>query len=107
MSNDYERMLREYNVPAGVLTNEELRMLQQGGIRLDDSDGEEDYYPPPHSHQQPLDRTTQPRLPRVAPQPAFEQESLRTIYEEQLAMKDKQLAFLQADAAQRDRVVEA
>lgn len=80
-------------------------MLQQGGIRLDDSDGEEEYYPPPRPHQQPpLDRATQLRLPRVVQQPAFEQESLRQIYEEQLAMKDKQLAFLQADAAQRDRV---
>lgn len=58
-------MLREYNVPAGVLTNEELRMLQQGGIRLDDSDNEgEEYYP--------QNRPTQPRLPRMAPSPAFE-----------------------------------
>ncbi len=71
MSNDYERMMREYNVPPGVLTNEELRMLQQGGIRLDDSDGEEDYYPHPHQPLPQLDRTTQPRLPRVAPHPAF------------------------------------
>jgi hypothetical protein len=39
MNNDYERLLREYNVPPGVLTNEELRMLREGGIRLDDSDG--------------------------------------------------------------------
>ncbi len=60
MNNEYERLLREYNVPPGVLSPEEIRMLQQGGIRLDDSDGEEDYYPP-------NDRPTQPRLPRINP----------------------------------------
>jgi hypothetical protein len=75
-------------------------MLQQGGIRLDDSDGEgEDYYP--------HDRPTQPRLPRVHPQPAFENESLRQIYEEQLSMKDKQLAYLQNELAQREKLMDA
>ena len=38
MSNDYERLLRDYNVPYGVLSQKELKMLQEGGIRLDDSD---------------------------------------------------------------------
>jgi hypothetical protein len=57
MSNDYDRLLREYNIPPGALTNEELRMLHEGGIPLDD-DGQEDYIVP-------NDRITQPRLPRV------------------------------------------
>lgn len=39
MNNDYEQVLREYNLPPGVLSPEELRMLQHGGIQLDDSDG--------------------------------------------------------------------
>ena len=91
--------MRDYNVPPGVLSPEEIRMLQHGGIRLDDSDGEqEDYYPP-------NDRQTQPRLPR--PNPAFENESIRQIYEEQLSMKEKQLAFLQAELAHRDKLMEA
>jgi hypothetical protein len=64
MNNDYEQVLREYNLPPGVLSPEELRMLQHGGIQLDDSDGEgDDYFPP-------QDRITQPRLPRM--KPAFE-----------------------------------
>jgi len=93
-------MLREYNVPPGVLTNEELRMLQQGGIRLEDSDNEgEEYYP--------QNRPTQPRLPRMAPSPAFENESLRQIYEEQLSMKEKQIAYLQAELSHRDKLMEA
>jgi hypothetical protein len=91
-------MLREYNVPPGVLSPEELRMLQQGGIRLDDSDGEEeDYYP--------QDRATKPKLPRVNPNPVFENESLRQIYEEQLSMKDKQLAYLQTELSHRDKLM--
>ena len=57
MNNDYEQVLREYNLPPGVLSPEEIRMLQHGGIQLDD------YYPP-------QDRITQPRLPRM--KPAFE-----------------------------------
>ncbi len=86
MNNDYDRLLREYNVPAGVLTNEELRMLREGGIRLDDSDA--DYEDPP------IDRNTQVRLPRYQP---VERESMRQVYEEQLSMKEKQIAFLQAE----------
>jgi hypothetical protein len=93
-------MLREYNVPPGVLTNEELRMLQQGGIRLEDSDNEgEEYYP--------QNRPTQPRLPRMAPSPVFENESLRQIYEEQLSMKEKQIAYLQTELSHRDKLMEA
>lgn len=40
MINDYDRLLREYNVPPGVLTNDELRMLREGGIPLDDDEQE-------------------------------------------------------------------
>ena len=40
MSNDYDQLLREYNVPPGVLSPEEMRLLREGGVRLDDSDGE-------------------------------------------------------------------
>lgn len=36
MLNDYDRLLREYNVPPGVLSEEELRMLREGGIPEDD-----------------------------------------------------------------------
>lgn len=41
MSYEYDKILRQYDIPAGVLSEEELRMLQQGGIRLDDSDAED------------------------------------------------------------------
>ena len=36
MLNDYDRLLREYNVPPGVLSEEELRMLREGCIPEDD-----------------------------------------------------------------------
>ena len=74
MSNDYERLLRDYNVPYGVLSPEELKMLQEGGIRLDDSDNEAEDH-----HHIPLHEThTQPKYPRVRPQ--YENESLRQVY---------------------------
>jgi hypothetical protein len=65
---------------------------------LDDSDGEpeEDYA---------NDRNTQPRLPRY--QPAVESESIRQIYEEQLSMKEKQIAYLQSELGHRDRLMDA
>lgn len=63
MSNDYDRLLREYNVAPGVLSAEQMKMLQEGGIRLDDSDQGEDYY-------NPQERVTQPKYPRM--RPAFE-----------------------------------
>lgn len=98
MSNEYDRLLREYNIPPGALTLEELRMLQEGGIPLDD-DGQEDYIVP-----NPNDRNTLPRYPRV--QNNYENESLRHIYEEQLSMKEKQIAFLQGELANRDKLME-
>ena len=58
MINDYEHVLRDYGVVPGTLTNEELRMLRDGGIPLDE-DIHEEYAPNPH------ERVTQPRLPRV------------------------------------------
>lgn len=36
MSNDYDHILKEYNVVPGTLTNEELRMLRDGGIPLEE-----------------------------------------------------------------------
>lgn len=77
MINDYDRLLREYNVPPGVLSNEELRMLREGGIPLDDEDAG-DYI-------NPNERITQPRLPR--PYNSAENDSLRFVFEEQLSMK--------------------
>lgn len=43
MSSEYERLMRDYQVPPGVLSPEELKLLHQGGIRVDDSDEEDDY----------------------------------------------------------------
>ena len=40
MSNDYDHVLRDYNLLPGALTNEELRMLQHGGIPMDDDNQE-------------------------------------------------------------------
>lgn len=59
MSTEYERLMNQYNVPVGALTSEELKLLKNGGIRLDDSDEEPDH---PHSHSHP-NRQTQPRFP--------------------------------------------
>lgn len=73
MLNDYDRLLREYNVPPGVLTNEELRMLREGGIPLDE-DEQEDY-----QHPNPNERITQPRLPRM--HNLVENESIRYVFE--------------------------
>ena len=38
MNTEYDRLMREYQVPPGVLTEEELKLLKQGGIRLDDDE---------------------------------------------------------------------
>ena len=43
MSTEYERLMNQYGVPPGALTAEELRLLKNGGVRLDDSDDEGDY----------------------------------------------------------------
>jgi hypothetical protein len=53
--------MREYQIPPGALTPEELRLLEQGGIRLDDSDDENDFnrsYNP--------NRQTRPKIPHMA-----------------------------------------
>ena len=97
MLNDYDKLLREYNVPPGALSNEELRMLHEGGIPLDEGEYEE-YVPHPN------ERVTQPKYPRV--NNSVENESLRVVYEEQLSMKEKQLAFLQGELNNRDRLME-
>ena len=98
MINDYDQLLREYNIPPGALTNDELRMLREGGIPLED-EGEQQYLTNPN------DRVTQPRLmPRV--QNSMETDSLRLIFEEQMSMKDKQTAFLQGELANRDKMME-
>lgn len=34
MSTEYEKLMREYQIPPGALTPEELKLLEQGGIRL-------------------------------------------------------------------------
>ena len=52
MSNDYD-VAREYGVPPGVLSPEEMRLLREGGVRLDDSDGEGDYDIIHNRHTQP------------------------------------------------------
>lgn len=36
----------------------------------------------------------------------IENESLRYVYEEQLSMKEKQIAFLQGELANRDKIME-
>ena len=41
MINDYEHVLRDYGVVPGTLTNEELRMLRDGGIPLEEDIHEE------------------------------------------------------------------
>ena len=59
MSTEYDRLMNQYGVPPGALTAEELRLLKNGGIRLDDSDDEGDYRQPYNAHRQ-----TQPRVPQ-------------------------------------------
>jgi hypothetical protein len=44
-------------------------------------------------------------LPRY--QPVVESESIRQIYEEQLSMKEKQLAYLQTELSHRDKLMDA
>ena len=56
MSTEYERLMNQYGVPPGALTAEELRLLKNGGVRLDDSDDEADYRQPYNPNRQ-----TQPR----------------------------------------------
>lgn len=44
-------------------------------------------------------------MPRY--QPVVESESIRQIYEEQLSMKEKQLAYLQTELSHRDKLMDA
>lgn len=68
MNTEYDRLMREYNVPPGLLTKEEEELLKRGGIRLDDDEDDEHY----DSFHLP-NRHTQPRVPNV--QPASSQEA--------------------------------
>ena len=102
--SEYDRLLREYNIPPGVLSNEELRMLRQGGIRLDDSEGEDEH----HHAEDSFNRHTQPRIPQRSFAPAgtdLQAESIKQIYEGKLSMKDKQIDFLQAELSRRDQIL--
>lgn len=82
--------MREYQIPPGALTAEELRLLEQGGIRLDDSDDENDYgrsYNP--------NRQTRPKVPNMANTATAENEAFKQIYENELSKKEKQIWYLQ------------
>jgi hypothetical protein len=101
MRSEYDALMREYQVPPGVLSEEELKMLKDGGIRLEDSD-EEDY----QQVHRPLNRQTQPKIPKPHSS-SNEAESLRQIFQEQLSLKDKQIHYLQNELVMRDQVMEA
>lgn len=102
MSSDYERLLRDYQIPPGALTPEELRLLEQGGIRLDDSDDEQDY-----SRSYNINRQTKPRVPNMAGTATAENEAFKQIYENELSKKDKQIWYLQNENAHREKIWEA
>jgi len=65
-----------------------MRLLKQGGIRLDDSDEEFEDYNGPNRH-------TRPKLPHFNANSAMEIESLKQIYEDKLSIKEKQINYLQ------------
>ena len=91
-------------MPADVLTQDELRMLKHGGIRLDDSDNEDESSFRNH-YDDPLHKNTQPRLPKNYAGTDLQSESIRQIYEGKLSMKDKQIDFLQAELSRRDQLI--
>lgn len=35
---EFDKLLHDFQIPPGALTPEELRLLQQGGIKIDDDD---------------------------------------------------------------------
>lgn len=73
--------MRDYNVPEGVLSAEELRLLRDGGIRDSDSEYAED----------DGNRRTKHRGAR-----AIEIDTLKNVHANQISMKEKQIQFLQA-----------
>lgn len=101
MSSEYDRLMREYNVPPGVLNEDELQLLRQGGYKLDDSDEEADY------DLRGANRHARPKLPSYNINTTMEVESLKQIYEDKLSMKEKQLNFLQQELNNRDQLMEA
>jgi progesterone-induced-blocking factor 1 len=83
--------MREYGVPEGVLSAEELQLLRDGGIRDSDSDALEE-----EGHAR-----TRARGGRT-----LEIETLRSVHQNQLSMKDKQIQFLQAELGRREHLLE-
>jgi len=77
MSTEYEKMMREYQIPPGALTPEELKLLEQGGIRLDDSDDEYDYGRNSYN----ANRQTRPKVSNVPKNSSVENEALKQIYD--------------------------
>lgn len=57
--------MKDYQIPPGALTPEQLRLLEQGGIRLDDSDDELDYV---QTHN--INKQTRPKIPSYSNQAA-------------------------------------
>lgn len=96
MSSEYDRLMREYEIPPGALTSEELKLLKQGGIRFDDSDDEQDY-----EHSVYPNRQTRPKLPNQAISSSSEAEAMKQIYDNELSKKDKQIWYLQNESAHR------
>lgn len=102
MSTEYDNLMRQYDIPPGALTAEELRLLKNGGIRLDDSDDEADAPYPLNPNRQ-----TQPRGNHMRQPAPVEAEAVKQIYENELSKKDKQIWYLQNENAQRERMWEA
>ena len=40
---EFDKLLHDFQIPPGALTPEELRLLQQGGIKIDDDEDELDH----------------------------------------------------------------
>ena len=87
-----QRTHKATQIPEGVLTAEELRLLRDGGIRDSDSDNAEE------EHE--FHGRTRPHVNAV------ELETLKSVHRNQLSMKEKQIQFLQSELSRRDQLME-
>lgn len=70
---EFDKLLHDFQIPPGALTPEELRLLQQGGIKIDDDEQDLDHIN--------FNRQTQPKNHYSKHSPPSDLEAFKLVYE--------------------------